>query len=332
MYRNEIGSEFWDVPLSKSSSFSLTSSNKWFLSGRSALRAIIKVVKEQYNVRSIAIPAWCCESIIKPFLLEGIAVSFYPVYPDNVSLRQEIRTDCDAVLIMDFFGFVSEYECHNGIVIRDLTHSVFNNIHSDAQFSFGSLRKWCGFKTGGFASISTSEQYSQSDDYIQKRAYAMKLKKQYLESQIEEKTFLQIFAEAEEMLEDFDIYQGDIEEYSIVPHIDVETIIQRRRNNARILTEAFTDQCIFKEIHEKDCPLFVPILVENREYLQKYLADHGIFCPHHWPVSDAHEVDEQTKILYENELSLVCDQRYNDDDMYRIIQVLREAYVNVKGL
>ena len=38
----EIGSEFWDVPVEEINNGFFTESMQWFLSGRSALKAIIK--------------------------------------------------------------------------------------------------------------------------------------------------------------------------------------------------------------------------------------------------------------------------------------------------
>ena len=69
-----------------------------------------------------------------------------------------------------------------------------------------------------------------------------------------------------------------------------------------------------------DCPLFVPIVIakEKRNAIRKKLIDNQIYCPVHWPHPNA----ECQSNLYEMELSLVCDQRYNGDDMKRIVEVL----------
>ena len=147
----EIGSEFWDVPAAGRDCGLWLDSTQWYLCGRSALYAI---VCELHGVRSIAMPSWCCHSMIKPFTDAGITVRFYPVWMEGC-LRQEPALTCDALFLMDYFGYTSS-ACgrppgYHGVVIRDVTHSIFSSQYSDADYYFGSLRKWCGVWTGGYA-------------------------------------------------------------------------------------------------------------------------------------------------------------------------------------
>ena len=76
--RQEIGSEFWDIPLSTSENSVFGDDTAWFLSGRSALEAIIADIKKQRNVRRAWLPSWCCDSMILPFVKNEINVQFYP--------------------------------------------------------------------------------------------------------------------------------------------------------------------------------------------------------------------------------------------------------------
>ncbi len=53
------------------------------------------------------------------------------------------------------------------------------------------------------------------------------------------------------------------------------------------------------------------------------LFNENIFVPIHWPVED---VDMQgNNNLYKMELSLICDQRYEKEDMERIIRGIENA-------
>ena len=70
--------------------------------------------------------------------------------------------------------------------------------------------------------------------------------------------------------------------------------------------------------------MFVPIIVENRDKLRKYLIDKKIYCPVHWPLSNYHKIKVNDQEIYQNELSLICDQRYNLDDMKYIVDVIKE--------
>ena len=70
---SEIGSEFWDVPIVEKQNSLFPEFTQWYLSGRSALQAIIKELKDCHIV---AMPSWCCDSMIKPFVDVGIKVHF----------------------------------------------------------------------------------------------------------------------------------------------------------------------------------------------------------------------------------------------------------------
>ena len=76
---------------------------------------------------------------------------------------------------------------------------------------------------------------------------------------------------------------------------------------------------------EKASPLFYPIFLrtEDRDSLRSYMIKEGIYCPIHWP-----EVMGAKKGIRENELSLICDQRYNEKDMYAISKCIHDWYEN----
>ena len=75
---------------------------------------------------------------------------------------------------------------------------------------------------------------------------------------------------------------------------------------------------------ETDCPMFVPIYVPNgqRDRMKQYLIKQEIYCPVHWPISKHHRLSKKERLLYDNELSLVCDQRYTEEDMSRMADTI----------
>ena len=150
--KTEIGSEFWDAPICDCKNDLFPISTQWYISGRSALNAIVSEIVHK-GCRNIAMPSWCCESMFIPFVNAGIEVFFYPVYFKD-GLVQKYNFMCDALFLMDYFGYSStppDLSGYKGIVIRDVTHSLFSKRYSDADYYFGSLRKWCGVWTGGYA-------------------------------------------------------------------------------------------------------------------------------------------------------------------------------------
>jgi dTDP-4-amino-4,6-dideoxygalactose transaminase len=139
-----------------------------------------------------------------------------------------------------------------------------------------------------------------------------------------DKSYLQLYNKAEELLDNIGISPAASRDVCLASKLDSNYIIDRRKINAKIIMNAFPELLIFPEVKESDCPMFVPILLpaEKRNGLRQYLIKNDIYCPIHWPVSNYHRLDERTRILYDSELSLVCDQRYSEKDMYHMIDII----------
>lgn len=326
MRNKEIGGDFFDIPMLEKDNH-LFDDASFFISGRSALDFVIKDIKNKYSVKTAALPSWCCDSMIKPFVDNGLEVSFYPVTYSNNKLCINLNRKCDVILKMNYFGYdvtpIGEYK---GIVIDDITHNPFSK--SNYEYTIGSLRKWAGFYTGGFASckngFSIDFYKKENDEYVSLRKEAMKQKKAYLSGETNNKMHLETYAKAEEMLDDSIEYCASVLDIEVAKQMDIDYIISKRRENAETLLLSLNEFSMFKEIKKEDKPMFVPILVRNRKELKKFLIDNGVYCPVHWPVSSLHKLNDDERFVYDHELSLVCDQRYNTVDMKYIIQKIKE--------
>ena len=329
----EIGSEFWNVPTKSVNNNVFPKSTHWYLSGRSALRAIIEKLQ---GCRSVAIPSWCCDSMIKPFFDAGIEIHFYPVLWNN-NLIQDIRSDCDILFLIDYFGYSSypmNLEGFNGVVIRDVTHSIFSSTYKDADYYFGSLRKWCGIWTGGYAwaqngaNMNIDVANSIAREYMALREKAMLQKEEFINGKRSDKGYIEIFDKAEKLLESAGIEGASERDIQLSYSVDSDFIKDKRRKNAEVIRTQFPEWLIFQKMNYTDCPMFVPVLVPcgKRDALRTHLIRNNIYCPIHWPASKYHELNEEEKFIYDNELSLVCDQRYTEEDMYHLVDTINNFW------
>ena len=329
--KRELGSEFWDIPVSEYNNKLFPDDTRWFISGTAALEYIIDDILKTNQISSVAIPSWCCNCMITPFIRKKIKVKFYPVYKDSNTLicdYRDIKADC--WVLLSFFGYTTQQNVGNpsGIIIRDLTHSVFSKIENDADYYFGSLRKWAGFYTGGYAwykNWRSDFDIPECDPYyISMRKDAMDQKVAYIKGVSDSKAYLSLFEECEDYLDRCFPMKGFISDIEKARYLDINIIKEQRRKNARILLDAFSNWALFPDLQDDDCPLFVPILIrpDKRNALKSYLIEHNVFCPVHWPVEKEHVLDDRTKKLYQTELSIICDQRYNEDDMKHIIEIV----------
>lgn len=332
----EIGSEFHDFFGEKGSGLNVNGSLLVF-SGRTAIETVLRNEK---NIKKAMLPSYCCDSMIEPFRQAKIEVCFYPVYFDkSITVKIDIPNDVDCLLWCNYFGFevsmpdLKAFKVRGGIVIEDITHSFLSlkQFHESSDYLVASLRKWEPVLCGGYfvsrKSTKIDFKLEQPPEiFLSTKMEAMKMKSQYLSgtSDIDKNTFLNAFSESNEWLAEN--YSGlTIDEYSkqILLNADYQKQRNIRINNARILYEGLEsnqDISFLFPIHGMDCPLFVPVIIENgkRDVIRKKMIDNRIYCPVHWPHPNA----ECQSNLYEVELSLICDQRYNEDDMQRIVEVL----------
>lgn len=333
---DEIGSEFHNFFCEKGSGLNVNGSLLVF-SGRTAIETVLRNEK---NIKKAMLPSYCCDSVIEPFRRAKIEVCFYPVYFDkSITVKIDIPNDVDCLLWCNYFGFevsmpdLKAFKVRGGIVIEDITHSFLSlkQFHESSDYLVASLRKWEPVLCGGYfvsrKSTKIDFKLEQPPEiFLSTKMEAMKMKSQYLSGNldIDKTTFLNAFTESNEWLAEN--YSGlTIDEYSKQIFLNADYQKQRniRINNARILYEGLEsnqDISFLFPIHRMDCPLFVPVIIANgkRDVIRKKLIDNRIYCPVHWPHPNA----ECQSNLYEVELSLICDQRYNEDDMQRIVEVL----------
>ena len=334
--RTEIGSEFWDIPVGKPEAALLPEDTRWFISGTAALGYIIQDIQRTAAVKRVGVPSWCCSCMIQPFLDAGLTVVFYPVYPDaenRLTCDYAAVSDCDVTLVLSYFGYtrLNVTGLPGGILIRDLTHSLFCRKYDDADYYFGSLRKWAGFWTGGYAwkngSWLADEAVEPVDaGYLRLRKDAMERKLDYLTGAAHSKDYLDQFEAAEDFLDQCGIMGSCVRDIQCARELDAAYLKKRRTENARILLEGLQELALFPEIQKDDCPMFVPILLpdrQTRDGLRRHLISREIYCPVHWPISQLHVLGEKEKVLYDRSLSIVCDQRYDEQDMMRILEAIK---------
>ena len=334
MYRRsvrEIGSEFWDEDR--------LGDVKYLMTGRTALEFIIRDLLVEHDIKSVLMPSYCCHTMIMPFVLHGIDVRFYDVFFDH-GMKKDIpeRKENEVFYRIKYFGFDDlQGDTQSELDIEDETHSWMSGIKSNADYTFASYKKWTGIsgiaiatkKHGKFINVPLDE----NQVFNELREKAFRLKKEYVITGSGNKSdFLNLFSEAEEMIEnDYSGYKPSRESLECLLELDTKSIRAKRRRNAKYLIDEMKKipqvQLIYDQIGIKDAPLFVPILAHNRDELRRYLIQNEIYLPVHWPLSDYHKgISERARILYNQELSVICDQRYGLEDMKRIIMTMVDYY------
>ncbi|NLM45161.1 MAG: hypothetical protein GX201_14335 [Clostridiales bacterium] len=328
-------------------------------SGRTAIDYVLQDISKP--IEKVYMPSYCCESMLQPFIDRDTKIDFYNVIVDDSGIKYLIdyKKDFDIFFATSYFGYSSSVmdsiidilRERDVIIIEDITHRLLSkpNHCFKADYLIASLRKWFPLPSGGLA-VKMNGHFMKDNitsppaKLINKKINAMKQKAEYMayegyESKFTrelKKSFLAAFSEFNSGIEQsYKNFSIDCVSVNLLAKIDVVDVKKKRCENAQYLHKRLKEskyiKFLFKEVDfERDCPLFVPIMVESsvRESLRNYLISNNIFCPVHWPIPRGHHLTTEITKLYKQELSLICDQRYDHKDMKRITDVVEEFVKN----
>lgn len=344
----EIGSENYtdSAKRGKNDYYNLVDCPKrYVLSGRTGLGLISQELKAR--AKSVFMPNYCCGSMIYPFVNEGFNIFFYDAFDlSNVIIDERV----DAVLLMDYFGFLSSTTASfakrckemGKIVIVDATQTAFSasSTYEVADYIVVSYRKWFDCLCGVVYSkddFVTKEYEQENEAYYSLWRTAALLKRQFIKKGLGEKSkFLSLYSQANSLLDgEYRNFKANAQEVSYLASVDSNEIRRQRRTNASFLIEKinklskiYNVELLYSKIQLEDCPLFVPILVDEikKDTIRKSLSNANIYCPAHWPIDRRYSFEETD--YHKREISLICDQRYSAEDMELQIAVLIDALKN----
>ena len=350
----EYGSEF-DIDTNRPFSGEARIPESWqlFRSGRDALRAFARAAGK----KRVLMPALCCESMILPFEQNGCEVGFY-------RLREDLRADTDDVraklrddtvlLYMRYFGlkpFADAFleglrrEGRGLLFLEDRTHDILV-CRDDESFTpdgtAASLRKWAALPEGGMLETRLGRVPAKTDArYGDLRLDAMEKKSRFLENgdPALRAAYTEMLRRAEAILDEdgepIAMHPGYRE---LLNGVDFEKILAARRRNLRRLQTRLAPLIEDGTIRPmtptpERSGLYLPILVRNRDKVQKKLFSRKIYCPSAiWPEpARAAGVCPVSHAVTGHMIAVLCDQRYTEADMDYLADNLMEALTEENG-
>lgn len=311
-----------------------------YSSGRSVLYSILMHIKGIH--KKILLPAYLCDSITRTVIDAGWEHDFYqideflhPCVDNNFCSKIE---KFDAILLINYFGLVDlkkdiakiRKEKVDIFIIEDDVQAFYTVNESLADCSFTSLRKWfpcpdgAMLHTGG--SIQIEPCIKMENEWSQYKLAGNLLKEQadYLDDSI----MLSLLNQGEDILENGYLSSCSKASKQILANLNLEQIAHQRKRNAKRLHCELKKLGIRHLYSDNGVPLFIPIFVENRDELRSVFFAEQIFTPKHWPHINDNLCGDSW--LYDQELSLICDQRYGMGDMEKQIKVLKD-FIYSKG-
>jgi len=308
-----------------------------YSSGRAALYQILKYLKQEKGVNHVLVPDYLCSSVLVPVKELRLGFSFYPIDErlelEEVGLKKLYRKGT-AVLLINYFGLqnlsdqikVIRSLDEFAIIIEDDVQAYyeFKKPLDGVDFKFTSLRKTFAVPDGGlvktkhhFPNVSTPNTFGQY-----KAAAA--LLKSMREGNFNDQIYLELFEKGESLIDsEQECGMSQIAE-KLYSFMNEDHVRVRRLNNAYYLIAELKKIGIdpLLTLEEDHVPLFVPIIMKNRDEVRKAMFQKEIYCPVHWPL-DGMAIKRGDQMAKE-ELSLIIDQRYGRSDMDSVVSVLKD--------
>ena len=298
-------------------------------------RDTLKTIAREFLPAKVFIPALACDSMVKPFEMYGHEVIYYKLnfdYSIDFDYLKAILTD-GLFLYMDYFGKKSILDerlealrkTYNLVFIEDRTHNLIWERKSKFQpeYIMASLRKWINIPDGGLLWCNRELKNLYFDDDIvfsETRLKAQCMRNEFFKTGDESiKTdYRKIFTSVSNIMDE-DKKPSRMSQYAfeIVINTDWDEIRKKRKENSKVLINILKKnniQLIQNGPGVSD--LYVPFLINNRDYSQSILSPKGIFNTIVWPLSEEQKtVCSIAKFTEEHMLAAPCDQRYTVEDM-----------------
>lgn len=306
-----------------------------YSSGRAALYQILNYLKQDMGITRVLLPDYLCSSVLVPVKALGLEFAFYEI-DENLELVQEklskLYGDKTVIILINYYGLKNldkqikaiRIIDESAIIIEDDVQAYYEFLKplGDVDFKFTSLRKTFAIPDGGLVKTKHKMPVVDKPNTFGQYKAAAALLKSMREGNFNDKIYLEMFEKGESLIdEEIECGMSRIAE-KLYYFINDEHVKVRRLNNAHYLLEELRKIGVepILPIQDGYVPLFIPILLENRDAVRKAMFQKDIFCPVHWPLEGMNL--RRGKIMAEKELSLIIDQRYGRKEMDEIIAVL----------
>lgn len=307
-----------------------------YSSGRAALYQILKYLKQEKGISHVLLPDYLCSSVLVPTKDLSLEYTFYPIDEQLDLIETEFKNRYkkdSVVLLINYFGLKDLSNQiktirgidRNAIIIEDDVQAYyeFKKPLNEVDFKFTSLRKTFAVPDGGLVKTKHHLPKVITPNTFGQYKAAAALLKSMREGNFNDQIYLELFEKGEALIDsEQNCGMSQIAE-KLYSFMNEDHVKVRRLNNARYLIDELKKIGIepLLPLKEDYVPLFVPIILKNRDKIRKTMFQKEIYCPVHWPL-DGMEIKRGEQMAKE-ELSLIIDQRYGRKEMDEIISVLK---------
>jgi len=300
-------------------------------------RSCLHYTLTDLKIRRLWLPAYLCPEILQSTRSASVTVLYYPVTaslsPDIEKLSKKLQPD-DVILTINFFGRAPSVTWLDFIAtkpdilwIEDCAQVIDSDPIFTSDIRIYSPRKILGVPDGGIL-IDRKKRLRKpalsplNDDYFmlpyQMRANDKEDKKN--------QAWFKAFQKSERSQK---VSMAKMSGFSneILNHIPMQPLASARRENYAILLDSLKEWAFFLDVPDEWIPFCFPITSDKAGQLCAELSRNRIFPPRYWLDLPS----PKARFPIEHDLSrrlvgLPCDQRYDSNDMERMISLVHKFY------
>lgn len=286
-------------------------------SGRNALEYILLAL----NPKKVYIPYFTCDVVLEPFNKHNIPYQFYHIN-ESLELAEDIELkEGEYLLANNYYGIKDNYiqqlaERFQGRMIVDNAQALYAE---ETQHCFYSPRKFVGIPDSGIVVTDGCLEKELETDYSYDRC-SHHLKRYDLGSS----AGYGDFRDNSHKLVMQPIFKTSVLTMRLLDSIDFEDVKAKRLKNFKMLDDALgASNRLTISLAPTSVPMVYPYLCKD-DNLREELISEQVFVATYWPnVFDwCKESDIEYKFA-KYVLPLPCDQRYGEEDMDRIINIVK---------
>lgn len=293
-------------------------------SGHHALQYILEHLE---CITKVYIPYFTCDIVLSPLSSLGIKYEFYRIN-ERLEIAELITLkDNEYLIYTNYFGIKDIYvgllyERYKGQLIIDNAQAFFSPPIKGC-FQFYSPRKFVGCPDGGIVfpkiinnriMLEESKSYNLCSFLLQRADGDV------------EPGYIN-FRHASTVLRNESMKKMSLLTRKILSSIDYDKVKDIRNRNFHYLHRRLQNSNMFSDIIKEhfECPLVYPYYCVNSK-LRETMIKAKIFVAKYWPnVADWCSQDDLEYKMANHILALPIDQRYNDKDMDRILDIIYES-------
>ena len=284
-------------------------------SGRFCLEYILRCRK--YS--KVYVPYFTCDSAVEPIVKLGISYDFYHIDNQYRIVDDIVLSEGEALMYTNYWGLKSQYceelaNKYRDQLILDYTQAFYARPIDDID-TFYSCRKFFGVPDGGYLYTNASADFEIAQDVSYSRVDSLVKR-----IDVSPEAGYDDFRRCSEEFHHFPIRYMSKLTKRMMQGINYYDVAQIRRTNYEYLRQQLGGVVL----QDDEVPMIFPYMTEKGQELRKLLISRKIFVAKYWPnVDEWAGIDSIETWMANNVLPLPIDQRYGDDEMLRIINIIK---------